>query len=486
MLKRWIPALAVLVLAPGVLAAQGGNAAVIAAQPTNYELLQPTCDALKGGHFKVRSGATYIKSALESSTNRPRLLGDARRVLLEAITNDNQASSPVAWYWLGRVYLYNGDVVGADSALDRVQQLAPNCAEDQRKARIDTYAALIRPAAALQQEGKMDSALVLLQQAAAFYPESPYAYQNLGIIYFNRKQLDSAATNFEKAVAAAETRAATDTAVANLRNQTLFNLGVVYLNAGRHSEAIQTLRRYLTLVPNDTDAKRALANSFRAANMPDSARVIESELLTSGGGKAAGVDPFDIGVKAFEDRNYADAARAFHQAMDGNPNHRDALFNLVNTYLAIASDSAGAAPVKAAAVDSLIALGERLVALDPMNDDALRLLARGYQIKKNQDKTLRYVVMIDSMPMTVDISSFTAAEASGALKGTATGRTAHDVAGKDLPPAPVTLVFEFLDQAGNPVASQEVAVPALAPAATHEISVTSQTPGIVAWRYRKK
>lgn len=496
MLKRWIPAFAVLALAPGALAGQTGNQAVIAAQPTRYVELLPACEVLRGGHFKVKSGATYLKSALEVSNpaNRPGLLNDARRVLLEAINNDGQASSPAAWYWLGRVYLYFGEVPAADSSLDKAEQLAPACSDDLHRARVQTYGALIRPAATLLQEGKTDSALVLLQQAAAFYPESPYAYQNLGIIYFNRKQLDSAAANFEKAVATSEPKAATDTVMAGIRNQTLFNLGVVYQNAGRHAEAITALRRYLGLMPNDTDAKRALANSFRGAGMPDSARVIESELLSAGGGPAAGVDPFDIGVKAFGDKNYGDAAKAFHQAMEGNPYYRDALLNLAATYLSIYNDSTLPANARQSAVDSLIAVGERLVALDPMNDGALRMVARGYQVKQadpahrreNQDKTLRLVVMIDSMPVTVKVESFSTAANSAQLKGTATGRAAHDATGKDLPARAVTLVFEFLDASGNAVVTKEVALPALAADATQEIAVTPEGAGIVAWRYHKK
>ncbi|MEP7327518.1 MAG: tetratricopeptide repeat protein, partial [Gemmatimonadota bacterium] len=208
MLKRFLPAFAVLALVPGVLAGQTGNVAVIVAQPTSYSEILPSCEVLRGGHFKVKSGATYLKSALESATNRDRLLNDGKRVLLEAISDDGQAESPAAWYWLGRIYLYQGDVAAADSALDKAEQLAPACGDDLHKARVATYAALIRPAATLLQEGKTDSALVLLQQAAAFYPESPYAYQNLAIIYFNRKQLDSAAANFEKAVASSESKAA--------------------------------------------------------------------------------------------------------------------------------------------------------------------------------------------------------------------------------------------------------------------------------------
>ncbi|MEP7327085.1 MAG: hypothetical protein ABI836_14135, partial [Gemmatimonadota bacterium] len=203
----------------------------------------------------------------------------------------------------------------------------------------------------------------------------------------------------------------------------------------------------------------------------------------------------DIGVKAFGDKNYTDAARAFHQAMDGNPNYRDALFNLASTYLAVYNDSTLPANVRQSAVDSLIATGERLIALDPMNDGALRMVARGYQVKQapdathrraNQDKTLKLVMMIDSMPVTINVESFASAANSAQLKGTASGRAAHDAAGKDLPGIPVVLVFEFLDQSGNTVIAREVPVPALATGASQAIELKPDGAGIVAWKYHKK
>ncbi len=474
MLKRLV-VLAVLSAIPGTAKAQDGNAAVIAAQPSTYT--PPTCEEFRGGHFKVKSGATYVQSALQSATNRQRLLADADRVLTEAITTDNQASSPAAWYWLGRVYLYRGDVAGADSSLARAQQLAPACAEDVRKVRLPTYSALIRPAADLMQAGNPDSALVFLKQAASFSPDNPYAYQNMGIIYFNKKELDNAATAFEKAVAASEERAATDTAYASIRGQSTFNLAAVYQNAGRHKEAVDALRRYLTWNPNDNDAKRALANSFRALQMVDSAQAIESQLLSSAasGGSTQGgdVDVFDLGVKAFNDKNFEEAARAFHQSLQENPNYRDALFNLANTYIQM--DNA----------DSLIEVGERLVALDPMNENNLRLLARGYQIRKNQEQTLKYVVLISELPVNVQVATFQPAGTSATLAGTATGRAAKDISDKTIPPKAFSLAFEFLDGNGTVVMTQELPVKALANGEKQDISITAQGQGIVAWRYKK-
>jgi tetratricopeptide (TPR) repeat protein len=488
MLKRLIP-LALLTVVAGKAEAQAGNQIVIAAQPSTYEA--PTCEQFKGGHFKVKSAATYLQSALSSPENRVRILGDANRVLLEAITQDHQDGNPGAWYWLGRIDLNQGDMAGADSALAKAQQLAPNCTDDLRKTRLPTYSALIRPVADLMQSGNEDSALVLLKQAASFYPDGPYAFQNMGIIYYNKKQLDSAAANFEKAAAAADARAATDTAYASLRAQATFNLAAVYQNAGRHKEAVDALRRYLTWNPTDNDARRALANSFRAAGMVDSAKAIESQLLSSaaapGGGVGAGVDVFDLGVKAFNDKNYTDAAKAFHQALQEDPMYRDALFNLANTYVLMAGDSAASAAQRASATDSLIAVGERLIAVDPINEHNLRLLARGYQIKKNQDKTLMYVTRLDSLPVNIDVTSFQRAPGSATLVGAATGRAAKDIS-TDRPIAPValTLVFEFVDKTGNVVGTQEVAVNPLAEGAKQDLTVSAQGQGIIAWRYHRK
>ncbi len=88
----------------------------------DQKLVDPACQ-LKGGDFKVSSGKTYLKSALESSIPdaRNRMLRDGVRVITESISG-GQSGSSAAWYWLGRNYLQQGDLVGADSAFTKVEQ----------------------------------------------------------------------------------------------------------------------------------------------------------------------------------------------------------------------------------------------------------------------------------------------------------------------------------------------------------------------------
>lgn len=491
MLKRIVAAVAV-VMVPGVLHAQGGNQAVIEVQPGRYSDIQPTCQAFQGGHFRAKSGATYLKSALESPENRERLLNDAKRVLVQAITSDNQASSPMAWYWLGRVYLYQGDVVGADSALDRAQSLAPNCAEDLRKARLPTYGALLRPANAMMEAGKNDSAMIVLSQAAQFFPESPYAFQNLGILYFNKKQFDSAAANFSKAVELSEARMATDTTVAQVWNQAIFNLAAAYQASGKNEPAIEALRKYLERNPNDADAKRALAGAYRAVGNADSAQVIENQLLASGqsagtGARNAEIDAFNAGLKAYQENNFKEAERILHQVLSDNPYFYNAVFTLAQTYLQLYnSDSTSPARTRNVAADSLIAVGERLMSIAPLNENSIILVARGYQIKRNPDQTLKYINLQRALPVNIEIAEFQVTGEAATINGTATGRAARDPQEKAIPPAPLTLVVEFLDNQGTVLASQEVSINALKEGETQTFTATAQAPGIAAWRYRKK
>lgn len=472
MLKRsMVLCAAAVALAGGGLAAQ--NPAVVAAQPNRYE--PPACEKLREGHFKVKSGATYVKSALESATNRDRLLGDADRVLREAL-REGQQDSPMAWYWLGRVYLYRGDVTGADSSLKRAEQLAPECADEYRKVRLPTAQALMKPAADFRENGQLDSAMSLLRSVLSFQPDNPNANYEMAVIFYNQKNFDSAAVNFQRAVAAVEQRAATDSNYAAFRNQALFNLAAVYQNAGKHKEAIEALRKYLGFNPSDDDARRALANSFRASGMADSASAIEKTITTAAprGGGAPGANAFNRGVDAFNAKDYTMAAAAFNEYLATNPRSREALYNLASTYYAMTN------------ADSLIAVGERLVALDPLNDNNLRLLAGGYQMKKNQDQMIKYAMLITELPVNIEVSGFQTGAAAATWTGTATGRGARNQSDQPIPPAAMTLVFEFLDQSGNVVATQEVPVKALPEGEKQELSVAAQTAGIVAWRYKKK
>lgn len=476
-MRKWILAFGFVLLGTSGIGAQERvlSLRVAQAQPSRYKA--PEC-GLKNGHFMVGSGATYLKSALETSVegNRARLLSDAKRVLNQAITEKGQAENPAAWYFLGRAYLMEGDVLGADSAFTKAEGLAPQCAEEMGTFRRVAWVALVQPATQFLDSGVTDSAIALLRQGHLIYRAEPNAMYMLGIYHNDQKQLDSAAFYFRQAADVS----ASNPELTLQRNQSTFNLAVVLGQAGRHAEAVEAWRSYVTWKPDDQDAKKGLAQAFRGAGMVDSAMAIEAELVAAvgaGGEVDAGAstgDLFTYGVNAFNAKDYDAAIRAFSIVHQRQPNNRDAIFNLANSFYAKQDTT------------QLIAMAEQLVAIDPMNEYAQKLLGEGYRLADKTDELLAVVTAIEAAPFNFDVKMFRPTADGASLQAQVIGREAKDIQGRPLAVDPVVLSFEFLAEGGTVVSTDEVTVPALEPEAVHELSVEGTGAGIVAWRYTKK
>jgi tetratricopeptide (TPR) repeat protein len=472
-----------LILATGFLVLVGTGAAqaqvlsdrVAKAMPSRYQA--PECK-LKGGHFMVGSGATYLKSGTETSVqgNRVRLFSDAKRVLTEAITEKGQAENGAAWYYLGRTYLMEGDVTGADSAFTKAEGYEPECAEDIKKLRRAAWVALVQPATQFLENKATDSAVALLRLAQVIYRDEPNAMYVLGIYHSNERQLDSAIVYFKQAADVS----AKNPALTEQRNKSTFNMAVLLNNAGRYPEAVDAWRQYTAWVPDDVDGKKGLAQAFRGANMPDSAMTIEAQLVSAAGAggeldaTASTGDLFSYGVNAFNAKDYNAAIKAFSTIREREPNNRDAVFNLANSYYAKQDTT------------RLIAAAKDLVAIDPMNEYALKLLGEGYRLAGKTDELVEIVTQIEASPFNLDVKTFTRTDDGASLVAQAIGREAKDIEGRKLKVAATVLSFEFLAEGGRVVASQEVTVPPLDAQAAHDVTVKAEGPGIVAWRYAKK
>jgi tetratricopeptide (TPR) repeat protein len=452
---------------------------VAKSMPSTYQA--PEC-GLKSNHFKVSSGASYLKTGIENDVpeNQQRSLENGRRVLVEAMQQNGQDKNPAAWYFLGRIYLQQGDLIGADTALTRAEQLAPACEKEISAYRQNAWVALIQGGNTFEKQKNLDSALALYRQAGMILHKSAIPYYQAANVYNDKKEADSAAVYFGKAVAAAAN--ATDTTEVNIRNRSAFNQGALLLNSRKYPEAIKAFEQYLQWVPNDTEAKRGLAGAYRGAGDVAKAQALEQQIVAAGGtpgGPAEGVgtgtqDLMNIGVNLYNEKKYADAAAAFEKVAQAEPYNRDALFNLTNTYLALKDGP------------KLLATAQRLVALEPMNENALKLVGEGYKQSKKVNEAVSTAEKVLALPIDVKITEFAPTESGATLTGTATGRQAQTAAGKPIPPAPLTLSIEFLNAGGGVVASQDVQVPALQPGASQELKAAGQGQGIVGYRYKQK
>ena len=483
------------------------RAAIISAQPTRYE---PAQCGLKSGHFKVNSGATYLSTATTNEPNRSRLLGDAERVLLEAIQDNGQAQNPAAWYYLGRVYLFLADVRGADSAFSKAEALAPECKEEILGYRRATALALQAPAGLFLQAEQNDSALAVYRLAAIIDPGNATVLMAVGslfelanqpdsaIVYFRKaanaggdarssalarqrlaatfarsEQVDSAAVYYGQMISSAKASGDND-----VRDSATRSLALMYYNAERYQEAIPVLRASLEYRPDDGSTREYLAAAYRQTGKVDSADMI----LRAGGAVAGGAGPdtssanyfINRGAAYYKANELAKAAADFEAALRREPDNRAALRNLVATYYGLHD-----AP-------KLAEVAGRIVALEPLSETARRFQIQGYIWTDQRAKLEPLSEQLLALPVNLEDLQLQVSGADATLSGVATGRSGKTPAGAAVPARPVALVFEFLDAAGNVVTTVSATLPALQAGATSPVTVRATGQGITDWRYRMK
>jgi tetratricopeptide (TPR) repeat protein len=454
------------------------NDRVAKSMPATY---MPAQCKIKPGHFKVASAAGYLKAAIETDVpeSKTRILGQAEKVDLEAMQQNGQEKNPAAWYYLGRVYLQQGNLYPADSALTKAEQLAPDCAQDIAGYRRSAWVALVKAGTKFEEDKNADSALVMYRQAGAIYRGSPIAFYQTAAILNDKGQTDSAAYYFGLAAAVVST----DTTDIKVRDRSTFNQGALLLNGKKYDQAAVVFEQYLKRAPKDIEAKRGLAAAYRGSGKIEQAQALEKELVAAGGAPgaagaptagAASQDLMSAGVNAYNDKKYADAAAAFEKLVAAEPNNRDALYNLSNTYLAMKNGP------------KLAATAVKLVAIEPLSETALKLQGEGYKQSAKVDDAVKTAEQVLALPADVKASDFEATASGANLTLTATGRAAQTPTGKTIPAAAIPIVVEFLGGTGTVVATQESQVPPLAAGASQEIKIAGQGSGIAAWRYKRK
>jgi tetratricopeptide (TPR) repeat protein len=180
------------------------------------------------------------------------------------------------------------------------------------------------------------------------------------------------------------------------------------------------------------------------------------------------------GISLFQDKKYADAAAAFEKVVAAEPYNRDALSSLANTYLALKNGP------------KLLATAQRLVAIEPLSESALKLLGEGYKQSSKVDDAVKTAEQVLALPANVKALNFATAGDGASLTLTASGRPAQTAAGKPIAPTAMPITVEFINAGGQPVATQDAEIPAVANGASQEVKVSAQGANITAWRYKRK
>jgi len=439
----------------------------------------PICP-IKGGDFHTNSAALSLKAAAEgvSDYNGAKSQVDTKKYLdlLEKAVHsaeDGIAANPqsaAAWYFLARAELQLGNLIGADTAFTRTEKLSPECAEEIKGYRQRAWIVLVNPSTAFLQNKQFDSALAILREAnivARYYPQG---YYNLAATFANMKpmQPDSAIYYFKLAA----DKSTGDPALAPMLKGSIQNAAYMYQAMGDNANAVIYFKKYLTIDPNDNDVKRALASTLRLTGNTADAVELENQLMAAGTLNNSEIS--SVAVRMFNDKDYAGAAAAFKKILETDPFDHDALSNLANSYLALFDGK------------NLLDASQRLMTVDPLGKNNVKLLANGYRLVADTTKWLEVVTQLQAMTVEVAISSVLLRKDGMKIIGTAIGSEGRNANDKIIPPTPITLVFEFYDAKGAIVTTQEVAIPALAPDAKQEIVADGTGAAIISWKYHKK
>jgi len=400
----------------------------LGAQARSWVAPQPPCD-IKAGHFRVNSAIVDLQSAATKPNTRDRMLDAARDVLTRSITADGQDKNPAVWYYFGRYYVEVKDGAGADSAFRKALALAPQCQADIDGYREQLWSDVLQNGLRTWQENKLDSAKMLLRQAAGLRPNHPRALLALGQIYAAENKIDSASVALSKAAAAAG-------------NDTAF--------AEQKKEALGTAARlYVGKLQSDTTAQRWQRSRFSRDSLQrllavDSSVMVRIEASSASrkarGARLAPADQQSFArdssarAKAVADRRTALAARApavasdsaaaasvydpvirsFRTYLEAYPDATDAVAGLANLYYQSGRQAEASAafeaiypPGRNIDPDLLIDAGrgalrgnanaagasllERGLAKRPYNRDALVDLSNAYQSLRDSVRMLPVV-----------------------------------------------------------------------------------------------
>ena len=502
-----------------------GTAVIVLAAVTSSAAAQAKCDLNTGSPFQLRSAEIYMSKL---TGGKPTETEKHAKDAIEVLTKEPEKikNVPGRNYLLGRMLAWwaerdgvgyvvrRGDIgyvtqpdeqidiiAAIDSSLDVVESAMPECAARTDTVRRAVWTDQINAAQKFVNDDLLDSAETYLGRADLLRPDSPYNVFFRAVLM--QKKNEPAAEQFYKAYEATGELAKSDSNIASIRRQALYNAGVLALEEANAMEesakgaqmkrAAEMFEKYLEEYPNTPQAvtvQGALARALASSGDTTAAVGLFSEML----GEPAKYTPlqlFEASVAAVRANRTEEAIKLIELGLERNPYYRDAIFNLATLYH------------REKEFEKMLPLAKRLLELDPNNPDNFRIYAgamqgpaesykeeaeslRGQRGKKAQfdaamaklqaqnDSVLKYVQMSQETPVKVVVQQMQTAGATTTVTGTIENRTDA--------PKTFDLKFDFLDAQGNVIASESATVETGAKA-SQSFTIEAGGEGIVAWRY---
>ena len=127
-----------------------------------------------------------------------------------------------------------------------------------------------------------------------------------------------------------------------------------------------------------------------------------------------------------------------------------------------------------------LVMSRRLIAVDPMNKQSIKIMAFAQQQNHHIDSALYYYKLADSLLVgDVAVTLFDSTDTGRDVKGIVTNT-------REKPNQPYNIVFDFVNLQGQVVATDTVKVPTTPPGQPYQFALKPAGPSIAAWRYKKQ
>lgn len=276
--------------------------------------------------------------------------------------------------------------------------------------------------------------------ATEILPERQRAFQaayTQGVQAYEQKDTATALASWTRA-----------TQIYNREADAFFNLAILRSGRGEHEQALAAYNQALAALQRPASDTSATGRQERE----------ETRQRVQGG-------MLNLGVQFFQAKNFAQAAQVFSTLTRLSPNNRDAWYNHA---LAL---------YQAERWNDLIPVAQRVIQMDPLNQNANIILFNAHKSANQNDQALRVLQATDALPVYTTNIQLVPGEGRTVLRGQVEGNKAR--AG-----SPVRMEFTFHGPNG-PLGTQQVTVnaPAKGASTSFEVALQNPTPA-VSYSYR--
>lgn len=380
----------------------------------------------------------------------------ALELALEGVATDG--GNPIHYFLAGAAYARLADLAHADSMFDEATRLYPAYELEIEPEREAAWGAAFNDGLEAYEAGDVEGAIDVWREATLIYDLRPEVHRNLASLLALEARHAEAIDVYRRGLSGLEARPATRVLtelelgerVAATREMDA-QLSTLMLATDRFTEAEPLIRRRLERDPDNVELRSDLARALSGMGRDAEAEEIYGTLLVEEG--LAGTQLFNLGVALFRSSDFAGAAEAFRRLTESQPESRDAWFNYANALFA------------AEAWEALAAAGDRLIAVEPLGENAILITARAQLETGDRAAAVGTLALADAAPVYLDDLRMRRARATTRVEGRVTGNAAD-------PGTSVRVRFVFYGERGEELGSETLRLAAPSPGEAAPFEVT--------------